>query len=145
MLVKAVTGDVAKYGDFAYALALRPKKSSYPTCCDGIKTRADFMAAAERAVSGETSELLLFSLDGTVEGWSCYEWIPSEHYLQLTGFHVNRATERALTELLARLEAEFSGYTAYFGFPSENTAALGVLAALGFRCVGEYRLYVKEL
>ena len=69
MLIKATVEDIKKYCEFAYSLALNPAKSCYPTYADGIKTKSDFLDAAERAVANRTSELLLFSIDGNVEGW----------------------------------------------------------------------------
>lgn len=137
MLVKATLEDIAKYGDLAYDLSLNPAKSSYPTYGDGIKTREDFMADAERAVTKETSELLLFVENGTVEGWMAYFWIPEDGYLQLSGCNLNRGTERALTELLELLERRFAGYTTYFGYPGENRDAIRFLQTHGFRCIEE--------
>lgn len=135
MLIKATPDDITKYGDFVYRLALNPEKSCYPTYIDGIKTRADFFDAAKRAVSSETSELLLFESGGELEGWISYDWVPEDKYLQLNGFNINRATEQAMTELLERLQTRFAGYTAYFGFPVENHAAIRFLAGNGFRCI----------
>lgn len=76
MLIKATIEDIKKYGEFAYSIALNPAKSCYPAYTDGIKTKADFLSAAECAISKETSEVLLFSMDGNVEGWISYYWIP---------------------------------------------------------------------
>ena len=135
MLIKATVEDVQKYGEFAYSIALNPEKSCYPTYADGIKTKADFFNAAERAVAKETSELLLFSIDGNFEGWISYYWIPEDKYLQLNGFNVNRGAEQALTELIEIIETKFTGYTAYFGFPGDNLDAINFLAEHGFRCI----------
>lgn len=135
MLIKATVADIKKYGEFAYSLALNPTKSSYPTYCDGIKTKADFFAAAERAVAKETSELLLFSMDENVEGWISFFWIPEDKYLQLNGFSINRGTEQALAELVDMIETRFAGYTAYFGYPGENRDAIEFLQAHDFKCI----------
>ena len=56
MLIKATPEDIKKYGEFAYSVALNPKKSCYPTYADGIKTKTDFFKAAERAIAKETYE-----------------------------------------------------------------------------------------
>ncbi len=63
MLMKATAEDIKKYGEWAYSLALNPIKSGYPTYGDGIKTKADFLDAAKRAVAGETSDVSY--------GWKC--------------------------------------------------------------------------
>ena len=123
-LIKATPEDIKKYGEFAYSVALNPKKSCYPTYADGIKTKTDFFKAAERAIAKETYELLLFGIDGKVEGWISYYWIPEDRYLQLYEFNINRGTKQALAELLKTIETKFAGYTAYFGFPGDNQEAI---------------------
>lgn len=72
-------------------------------------------------------------MNGTVEGWLAYDWIPMDKYLQLCACNINHGMEQALTELLERLEKRFPGYTMYFGFPEENLDAAGFLQAKGFR------------
>lgn len=135
MLDKATIEDIKKYGELAYSLALNPAKSCYPTYGDGIKTKADFFRAAERAISKETSEVLLFSIDGNVEGWISYYWIQEDKYLQLSGFNINRGIEQALTEFIEVIEERFAGYTAYFGYPGDNTDAITFLEQHGFKCI----------
>ena len=137
MLIKATTEDIKEYGEFAYQLARNLAKSAYPTYGDGIKTEADFFRAAERAVEQERSELLLFVMDGKVEGWISYFWGPEDKYLQLDGCNINRGTKQALTELLDLLERRFAGYTTYFGYPGENRDAIGFLQTQSFRCIEE--------
>lgn len=135
MLIQATVEDIEKYGEMAYRLALDPTRSCYPAYGDGIKTKEDFLGAAERAVSRETSEVLLFSVDGTVAGWISYFWIPEDKYLQLNGFYIDHGTEQALTELIDRIEARFIGYTAYFGYPGDNWDAVSFLAEHSFKCI----------
>ena len=137
MLTKAVLDDVEKYCDFVYAIALDQRKSCYPTYADSIKTKEDFIANARRGVTQDEWELMLFSIDGTVEGWVQYYWIPQDHYLQLYSCNINRGTEQALAELLALLEERFHGYTLYFGFPGRNTEAVNFLRENGFQCIEE--------
>lgn len=134
MLISAAHEDIEKHGELAYGLALDPARSCYPTYADGIKTKADFLAAAERALASDTAELLLFVQDGAVEGWLSYFWISDGKYLQLDGCNIRRGTAAALVELLDRLEARFSGYTAYFGFAGKNREAADFLRARGFGC-----------
>ena len=93
MLIKATLEDIKKYGEFAYSLALNPAKSCYPTYADGIKTKTDFFKAAEGAIAKETYELLLFSMDGNIEGWISYYWIPEDKYLQLYEFNISRGAK----------------------------------------------------
>lgn len=135
MLIKATVEDIKKYGDFVYQLALNPAKSCYPTYADGIKTKDDFFHAAERTIAKETYELLLFRIGENVEGWISYYWIPDDRYFQLTAFNINRSAEQALAELMEIIKTKFIGYTAYFGFPSDNLSAIKFLAEYGFRCI----------
>lgn len=135
MLTRAKVEDVKTYGDFAYELAMDKTRSCYPAYYDGIKTRDDFLASATEAVNDEHSELLLFSMDGKVEGWIQYYWLEEDRYLQLTGCNIARETECALKELLEYLEERFSGYSMYFGFPAENIPAQKFLAEHGFTCL----------
>lgn len=137
MLVKATLEDIEKYGGWVYELALDPTRSGYPTYADGIKTKEDFLADAERGVTKEASELLLFVLDGTVQGWMKYFWIPEDRYLQLCGCNIQHGTRQALAELLGWLKPRFDGYTLYFGFPGENAEAICFLRENGFQCIEE--------
>ena len=137
MLTKATLADITQYCDFIYNLALDQTKSSYPTYADGIKTKADFIADTQQAVTKANSELLLFSLDGVVEGWIRYFWIPEDHYLQLCACNIRRETGKALEELLTLLTQRFPGYTLYFGFPGCNTEAISFLRKNGFQCIEE--------
>lgn len=137
MLIKATLDDVKKYCDFIYGIALDQTKSCYPTYADGIKSKEDFIADTEKGVTQDKRELLLFSIDGKVEGWLQYYWIPQDHYLQLYSCNINRGTRQALIELLALLKERFPGYTLYFGFPETNTDAINFLLKDGFKCIEE--------
>lgn len=137
MLVGATLRDVEKYCDFIYDIALDQTRSCYPAYADGIKTKGDFIANARKGVTQDNWELLLFSIDGTVEGWLEYFWIPQDNYLQLCACNINKGTEQALAELLALLREHFSGYTLYFGFPESNTDAGHFLLKNGFECIEE--------
>ncbi|MCI6952089.1 MAG: hypothetical protein MR740_07940 [Clostridium sp.] len=132
MLARATMQDIRDYGDWAYSLALDPTRSGYPTYCDGIKTKAEFLTAAKQALMRETEELLLFRMDGAVEGWISLTWIPEDGYLQVDSFNIRRGTRRALEELLTLLERHYSGYTAHFGFPGKTATRYAIFARRGF-------------
>ena len=135
MLLRAEEKDIATYADLAYACALQGSTSSYPCYADGIKTKADFLTAAHRAVQAQTEELLLFSENGRVLGWLSYEWIAQDKYLALQSCNLCDNTAQALTELSGRLRERFPGYAAYFGFPEENREAVSFLRENGFFCI----------
>lgn len=109
MLIQATREDIRRYADAAYTLALKPESSCYPTYCDGIKTKADFLRAAEAAQASGMSELLLFQQQDRFKGWLSYDWIPEDAYLQLTGCSVAHGINEALSELLDRLGSAIRG------------------------------------
>lgn len=138
MFVKATLSDIEKYGGDMYLLALDSHCSCYPTYADGIKSEGDFYAAAERLVRGDSSELLLYVVNGRVEGWVGYFWSVEDKYLQLEFFCVtNGAAHGALSELSKHICARFEGYGAYFGFPSDNSDAADFLKNNGFDIIEE--------
>ena len=55
MLIRAAMEDVERYGEMAYALALDPGRSSYPTYGDGVKTKAK-SRKSRKTSDNETSE-----------------------------------------------------------------------------------------
>ena len=57
-----------QYVDFAYDLALDVTKSGYPTYCDGAKTKEMFIERSLKAFDRETEQMLLFELEGEVQG-----------------------------------------------------------------------------
>lgn len=76
-----------KYIDFAYNLALDLTKSSYPTYTDGIKTKEDFIARAKVSFRKESEEIMLFEVDGSVEGWIHYYVLKEdENYVDVIFF-----------------------------------------------------------
>lgn len=135
MLTKATLEDVERYCDLAYSLATDQTRSCYPTYADGFKTKADFISAARRDVAEENRELLLFSLNGTVEGWIGYYWVAEDRYLQLVACNIRQGTRQALAELLALLPKRFPGYSLHFGFSADNTEAIRFLQENSFRCI----------
>ena len=135
MLRPCSEDEFYKYADFAYELACDLTKSGYPTYCDGVKTKAMFIDRALKAFERETEQMLLFEVQGRVQGLiHCY-WIPEDHYLDTVSFNVNEAMEQALAEFLTFAGARFKGYELFLGFPAENQAAVNFLAERGFECI----------
>lgn len=133
MLEKLHQGNYGEYVDFAYELALDRTKSSYPTYTDGLKTKEDFLWVAARAFERENEEVLLFREGERVLGWIHYYVLPEDRYVGLQSFLAAEGTARAMGEIAALLREKYPGYSAYFGFPEENTEALEALQSLGFR------------
>lgn len=137
MLRTCTKDDFLKYSDFAYALATDLTKSSYPTYCDGIKTKQMFMERSLKAFERETEDMFLFEHEGRVQGVIHYSWIPKDKYLSINSFNINEAAEVALTEFLEYVVGKFKGYDLFMGFPAENKAAELTLSARGFELVGD--------
>ena len=135
MLRVCSKNEFEKYIDFAYELATDLTKSGYPTYCDGIKTKEMFVERSLKAFERETEEMLLFEQEGEVQGFIHYYWIPEDHYLDTTGFNINRAMEQALSEFLTFVGKRFKGYDLFLGFPAENKSAVNFLAGQNFECI----------
>ncbi|MBR6413172.1 MAG: hypothetical protein IKS21_00995 [Oscillospiraceae bacterium] len=135
-MIRACSKDeFVKHVDFFYALALDLTKSGYPTYCDRIHTKEDFLARRLKAFERETEEVLFFESDGIVQGLVHFFWLPEDRYLQLLCFLTNVATDQALTEFLDDIRQRFHGYDVYFGFPGENVSAVEYLKEHGFECI----------
>ena len=127
--------EFCRHADFAYVLASDLTKSGYPTYCDGVKTKEMFMERSLKAFDRETEQMLLFELEGEVQGMiHCY-WLPDDRYVDTCLFLVNKETEKALSEFLAYVRERFSGYDLYLGFPADNRPAVDYLSGQGFECI----------
>lgn len=137
MLVKAAKEDIEQYMDFAYSLAMDQTKSGYPLWSDSISTKEEFVEYVWRSFRNDERDILLFTIDGVVEGWIQFFYMESDRYLQTNGFLINCNTEQALTEFLEYACAYFAGYDLYFGFPKKNTSAITFLQKAGCRLIEE--------
>lgn len=137
MLVKAAKEDIEQYMDFAYSLALDQTKSGYPLWSDGISTKEEFVDCVWESYRNDDRNILLFVIDGVVEGWIQYFYIEQDRYLQTNGFLINRNTEQALTEFLEYACAHFTGYDLYLGFPKRNNNAISSLQKRSCRLIEE--------
>jgi N-acetylglutamate synthase-like GNAT family acetyltransferase len=124
-----------QYKDFAYELAMDLTKSGYPTYCDRIKTKAMFIDRSLKAFERETEQLLLYELEGQVQGMIHLYWMPEDHYLSTSLFLINKNTERAISEFCAYAREKFNGYDLYLGFPADNHGAVSYLTNHGFECI----------
>lgn len=135
MLRSCSESEFQIYSDFIYELAEDPAKSGYPTYCDGIKTKAEFVERSLKAFERDTEKVLLFEYDGAVQGMIHYFWIPEDHYLQTVCFNVSKAVKQAIAEFLEYVSVRFKGYDVYLRFPAENDPAVSFLSARGSECI----------
>ena len=133
MLVRATREDIARYLDFAYAIALDQTRSGYPLFSDGVSTREQFAEHVWRGYGREDGDILLFVADGAVEGWIQFFYIARDRYLQTDGFLIGRDTDRAMSEFMEYAHAHFAGYDLYLGFPERNARAIAFLRQRGCR------------
>ncbi len=137
MLVKAAKKDIAQNMDFAYSLAMDQTKSGYPLWSDGISTKEEFVDHVWKSYESEDQDILLFVVDGVIDGWIQFFYIEEDRYLQTNGFLINSNTEQALTEFLEYACAHFAGYDLYLGFPKRNTNAISFLQKRSCRLIEE--------
>ena len=137
MLVKATEIDIEQYMDFAYSIALDQTRSGYPLFSDGISTKEQFVNHVWESFQKDNRDILLFMIDGAVEGWIQFFYIEKDRYLQTIGFFINRNTEQALAEFIEYSCAHFTGYDLYLGFPKRNCRAIDFLQKSGFRLIEE--------
>ena len=137
MLVKATKEDIEQYMDFAYSLAMDQTKSGYPLWSDGISTKEEFVDRVWKSYEREDRDILLFVVDGAVEGWIQFFYWEEDRYLQTNGFLINSHTEQALTEFLEYAGAHYAGYDLYLGFPKRNTAAIVAMQKRNCRLLDE--------
>ena len=137
MLVKAAKKDIEQYMDFAYSLAMDQTKSGYPLWSDGISTKEEFVDFVWKSYRNDDRDILLFVIDGVVEGWIQFFYTEQDRYLQTNGFLINRNTEQAFTEFLEYACAHFTGYDLYLGFPKRNTNAISFLQKRSCRLIQE--------
>lgn len=123
------------YIDFAYELALDPARSGYPTYCDGMKTKRDFIDRAKKSLERSGEDVLLFVEDGEAEGFIAFEHQEGERYLHAHIFNVRRDTGTALAEFVDYCRERWPGCLLDLGFPAENVDAAGWLEGQGVPCI----------
>lgn len=132
MLRPLKQSEFEMYVHFAYDLALDLSKSSYPTYCDGIKTKTDFIEQAKRAFDRKHEEILLFEYDRVVEGWIHYYAMPEDRYVSFFIFNIRKHVAVAVDEIIEYLAKNYHGCRLYFGLPTENEAVITHLRAIRF-------------
>lgn len=137
MLVKATKDDIEQYMDFAYSLALDQTRSGYPLFSDGISTKEQFVDQVWKSYRNDDRDILLFIMNGVVEGWIQFFYIEQDRYLQTNGFLINSNTEQALTDFMEYTRVHFAGYDLYLGFPKRNSNAISFLQKTGCRLIEE--------
>lgn len=135
MLRNCTKTEFDLYVDFAYELATNIEKSAYPTYCDGLKTKEMFMERLSKAFERDTEEVLLFEIDGKIEGLIHYQWLPKDNYVATCSFNINTATGQALSEFIAYVREKCKGYDLYLGFPADNKVAIQYFEKQAFECI----------
>lgn len=123
------------YIDFAYELSQDMTRSGYPTYCDGIKTREDFISRTKKSFERPDEDVLLFLEDGQAEGLIHFQHLEEDRYLQTFVFNVRRDTGTALAEFVDWCRERWPGFNLFLGFPAENVEALSWLEGAGVPCI----------
>lgn len=130
MLTRLTEKEFHRYAPWAYGLAMGKEHCSYPTWKDGIKTREDFMARAQRSFTDE--EVLLFWHEGEVCGWIHWYADPEESYAMTVSFLVESHVKEAAQEFVAHVARTSPGVTLDIGLDGANTQAAAALEKCGF-------------
>ena len=133
MLTLMTPGELERRMDWAWRLTHDLTRSGYPTYMDGIKTREDFVRAAEEGMAGNDEELLLFRTEGEVCGWIQWYWLPEDRYAATSVFLTSAHTDAALAEFTAYAARKLPGYALHMGFPANNADAVQWLDKHDFR------------
>lgn len=124
--------EYEQYIDFAYTLALDISKSAFPSYCDGIKTKVDFIERSKRCFERTHEEILLFVHEGSVEGWIHYYALPEDDYVSFCAFNIRNHAGIAVDEVITYLGEKYSCCRLYFGLPEENNEVISRLESLHF-------------
>ena len=135
MLRQLEASEFDPYIDFAYGLSQDMTRSGYPTYCDGIKTREDFISRTKKSFERPDEDVLLFVEDGQAEGLIHFQHLEEDRYLQTFVFNIRRDTGTALAEFVGWCRERWPGFDLLLGFPAENTEALSWLEGAGVPCI----------
>ena len=135
MLRKPSKEEIEVYMDFLYGLATDITKSSYPTFCDGIKTKEDFLRFAYESFDNPNDTILLFEKDGEVLGSVHYYYIKEDNYLSTFSFQSKSDMDIFFEELLKHLSEKYKGTDFYIGFSNLNTVLTKVLKKKKFKLI----------
>lgn len=133
MLMKPTAEEAEEYIDFAYALALDPARSGYPTYTDGIKTKEDFEEVCHWGFQ-PGRQVLLYLEGGVVSGWIEFLFETEDCYLETSVFNVAGDFACALQEFTEYCRENFAGYRVCMGFPGDNQTAVRYLSQNGWLC-----------
>lgn len=143
MLRNLKENEFKEYIDFAYSLAMNLSKSAFPIYMDGVKDKEAFYEVAKRGLERKHHEILLFEMDGEVEGWIHYYYLEEDKYLGANSILINNGYAQALAELLYYWKNKFVGYSWNMYFPEENREALSFFEKQGY--VDQGQEYVNVL
>lgn len=135
MLKPMNASEFDTYIDFAYELSQDMTRSGYPTYCDGIKTKENFISRTKKSFERPTEDVLLFVEDGRVEGLIAFQHLEEEHYLQIHVFNIRQDTGTALAEFADWCRERWPGFDLLLGFPAENVEAVSWLEGTGVPCI----------
>lgn len=137
MLIPLKSDEFNKYADYAYELTQDLTKSCFPIYKDGIKTKEDFLKTAKETFDSDNREILLFILDGKVNGWINYYVLSADKYISFNSFSIQSETPKAINEFIEYISQKYAGFTVYFGLPTDNISAISHLKKIGAELLEE--------
>lgn len=137
MLRIPTANEFEEYSERAYALALDPSRSSFPSYADGIKTKEDFLAIAKRGFESENEEIYIFEHGGEMRGWIHFYVLTEDKYIGIEAFETDGFEKEQFAEFAALLKEKYAGYEVTAGFPSQNERAVSAAIENGFEIIEE--------
>ncbi len=123
MLRKLKSEEFDKYVLWAYELSIKPEKSSFPSYCDGIKTKEDFVNKAKKSFNSNDCEILLYEESGTVFGYIDYYVIETENYVSFNVINFENYAEKGLREVIDYIKNKHKVSIIDFGLNKKNISA----------------------
>ena len=145
MLRMMEAAEFDRYIELAYELAMDPARSGYPTYCDGMKTKEDFVERTRKSLERTDEDVLVFEDNGTVEGVIAFQHQEEERYLHVHCLSIRRDTEKALEEFVEYCRERWPGAMLDIGLPAENVDAASWLEGQGVPCIERSWNYNFEL
>ena len=134
-----------RYIELAYELAMDPARSGYPTYCDGMKTKGDFVERTRESMERADEDVLVFEENGTVEGVIAFQHQEGERYLHVHCLSIRKDTGRALEEFVEYCRERWPGAMLDVGLPAETVDARSWLEGQGVPCIERSWNYLFDL
>lgn len=133
------------YADYFYQLAQNKKNAAFPLCCDGVKTKEDYLKTVYQSFEREDEDLLIYEKDGKVQGLFQIFFIKEDRYSGVQFAVVNGDFAEALKELLKIISEKYDGFTFNVYLPEENESGISFFKMKGYEAETKESVFVRSL